>query len=66
MVVYNPENASMHVARGADCGSSLIAIEGKMPDDVVGKCNAEAPNSPAGGPPPTTDQPIYDIDIREP
>lgn len=53
MVIYDPENASMYVARGADCGSSLVAIEGKMPDGVVGMCNTEAPDSP-----PEDEQPL--------
>ncbi|KAG8408308.1 hypothetical protein J3459_017913 [Metarhizium acridum] len=60
-VVYDPDNASMYVARGADCGSSLVAIDGKMPDNVVGKCNAEVPDSPAGEPPTTTDKPVGNI-----
>lgn len=45
LVVYDPDNSNMYVARGADCGSSLVAIDGNMPTDVVlGKCPEEAPD----------------------
>ena len=44
----------MYIARGADCGSTIVAIDGTMPDNVVGSCadeklepDQEAPLAPA-------------------
>ncbi|KAM3425898.1 hypothetical protein NHJ13734_009828 [Beauveria thailandica] len=42
LVVYDPDDSSIYVGRGADCGSSVVAIDGKMPTDAVkGKCSEE-------------------------
>lgn len=40
----------MYVARGADCGSTVVAIDGTIPDNVTGKCAREEPE--ADQPPP--------------
>ncbi|KAM3539400.1 hypothetical protein ARSEF1564_007692 [Beauveria bassiana] len=41
-VLFDPDDKSVYVARGADCGSSIVAIDGKMPTDAVkGKCSEE-------------------------
>ncbi|EGX92128.1 candidapepsin-4 precursor [Cordyceps militaris CM01] len=43
LVVYDPDDSCIYVARGADCGTSLVAIDGKMPAAAVkGKCSEEA------------------------
>ncbi|OAA70605.1 candidapepsin-4 precursor [Cordyceps fumosorosea ARSEF 2679] len=53
LVVYDPDASCVYVARGADCGMSIVAIDGKMPTDAVkGKCNeqpvaAEQPDASA-------------------
>ncbi|KID84321.1 secreted aspartic proteinase [Metarhizium guizhouense ARSEF 977] len=68
LVVYDPDNKNVYVARGADCGSNLVAIDGKMPDDaVIGECKEEAPdsNAPTDEPPNTTPV-LEEIDIRDP
>ncbi|KAM3449599.1 hypothetical protein MY3296_006819 [Beauveria thailandica] len=42
LVVYDPDDSCIYVGRGADCGSSVVAIDGKMPTDAVkGKCSEE-------------------------
>ncbi|KAM3436030.1 hypothetical protein MY4824_004508 [Beauveria thailandica] len=42
LVVYDPDDSCIYVGRGANCGSSVVAIDGKMPTDVVkGKCSEE-------------------------
>ncbi|KJK76295.1 hypothetical protein H634G_08355 [Metarhizium anisopliae BRIP 53293] len=67
LVVYDPDNKNVYVARGADCGSNLVAIDGKMPDNaVIGECKEEAPvsNAPTDEPPNT--QPVLtEDDIRD-
>ncbi|KAF1730512.1 putative aspartic-type endopeptidase opsB [Beauveria bassiana] len=41
-VLHDPDDNSIYVGRGADCGSSVVAIDGKMPTDVIkGKCSEE-------------------------
>lgn len=42
-VVYDPDNSNIYVARGADCGSNLVPINGTMSDGVIGKCDWETP-----------------------
>ncbi|EFY96981.1 peptidase A1family protein [Metarhizium robertsii] len=67
LVVYDPDNKNVYVARGADCGSNLVAIDGKMPDDaVIGECKEEAPdsNAPTDEPPNTTPV-LEEADIRD-
>lgn len=47
----------MYVARGADCGSSVVAIDGAMPDGITGTCQreeAEAVEVPPKAPGATT------------
>lgn len=66
LVVYDPDNSSIYIARGADCGSSLVAIDGNMPADVVvGKCKEEAPDfdAPADKAPSTVPA-LDEADIR--
>jgi hypothetical protein len=53
-VVYDPDQSSIFVARGADCGSNLVAIDGAMPEGVVGQCDAETPEVD----PPAEDAPL--------
>ncbi|KAF5128670.1 hypothetical protein E5D57_009614 [Metarhizium anisopliae] len=67
LVVYDPDNKNVYVARGADCGWNLVAINGKMPDDaVIGECKEEAPdsNAPTDEPPNTTPV-LEEGDIRD-
>ncbi|EFY97922.1 peptidase A1family protein [Metarhizium robertsii] len=49
-VVHDHAGKTMYVARGADCGSTVVAIDGTMPDNVTGKCAREEPE--ADQPPP--------------
>lgn len=49
-VVHDHAGKTMYVARGADCGSTVVAIDGTIPDNVTGKCAREEPE--ADQPPP--------------
>ncbi|KAM3523871.1 hypothetical protein NHJ13051_004848 [Beauveria bassiana] len=41
-VLFDWDDNSMYIARGADCGTTVVAIDGKMPTDAVkGKCSEE-------------------------
>ncbi|EGX88264.1 candidapepsin-4 precursor [Cordyceps militaris CM01] len=56
-VIHDHEGQTMYVARGADCGSSVVAIDGAMPDGITGTCQreeAEAVEVPPKAPGATT------------
>ncbi|KAK2592408.1 hypothetical protein QQS21_009891 [Conoideocrella luteorostrata] len=38
LVVFDPDESSIWIARGADCGSSAVAIDDKVPSNVLGRC----------------------------
>ncbi|KAK2598056.1 hypothetical protein QQS21_005833 [Conoideocrella luteorostrata] len=40
-VVFDPDNKNLFVAKGADCGSNLVAIDSNIPTDAIGKCSEE-------------------------
>ncbi|KAK2593675.1 hypothetical protein QQS21_008618 [Conoideocrella luteorostrata] len=43
LVIYDPDQDSVYVARGADCGSTMVAMDETIPKDLMGKCKEEIP-----------------------
>ncbi|KAK2616789.1 hypothetical protein QQS21_000166 [Conoideocrella luteorostrata] len=43
LVVFDPDKSNLHIARGADCGSTVVAMGDTIPEDVVGKCEQGTP-----------------------
>lgn len=72
-VVFDPDEKALHIARGADCGSTMMPINGPLSDEIVGKCedadmekDLAAQHAPESSSPPRTEPKLMPDDASEP
>jgi hypothetical protein len=49
-VVFDPDHCSVSIARGADCGSNIVAIDGVLPANIRGSCEEKPPKTDSPAP----------------